>query len=73
MNKELQLLISRYIKCDISEITSDRELKSLGAADWQIIEMAMEFEMIFKVPMDADKALSLGRVADWEKLITEGP
>jgi hypothetical protein len=69
MNNELQLLMARYFKCKISDITLQKTLKSLGAVDWQIIEMSMEFELMFKIRMDADKALSLKKVSDWNSLI----
>lgn len=51
------------------DVTPKKTLRELGAADWQIIEMAREFDTLFKVPMDADKATSLRKVSDWEKLI----
>ena len=70
MKTKLQALMARYLKCKASDVTSDKTLKQLGAQDWQIIEMAMEFEAKFRVPMDADKALALKRVSDWEKLIS---
>jgi acyl carrier protein len=32
--------------------------------------MGMEFEAEFGVELEADKALSLKKVSDWEKLLT---
>jgi hypothetical protein len=69
MNANLKALVARYMKCRASDVTSEKTLKELGAQDWQIIEMAMEFETLFKVPMDADKAIALKKVSDWEELI----
>jgi acyl carrier protein len=69
IDNRLLELISRYLKVNPSKISSDTKLKDIGAQDWQIIEMAMEFEPIFKINMDANKALSLEKVKDWENLI----
>ena len=69
MNSQLKELFTRYFKCTSSDITLESKLKDLGAKDWQIIEMAMEFESTFNIPMDADKALSMKKVSDWEKLL----
>jgi acyl carrier protein len=68
IDNRLLELISRYLKVNPSKISSDTKLKDIGAQDWQIIEMAMEFEAMFKINMDADKALSLEKVNDWEEL-----
>lgn len=70
MNPRLKALMVRYLLCNPAEIEPHKSLKELGGHDWQIIEMAMEFETIFNVPMDADKALSLLKVSDWERLIS---
>lgn len=61
--------MARSFDCSPDQVTSNATLSQLGAKKWQIIEMAMEFEDVFGVPMDADKALSLKKVSDWEKLI----
>jgi acyl carrier protein len=71
MNSKLKEMMARYFKIKASEVNSSKTLKSLGAQDWQVIEMAMEFEDKFGVQMDADRALSLKKVSDWEKLITK--
>jgi hypothetical protein len=70
MNSKLRELFVRYFKCKPSDIKSEITLKELRAQEWQIIEMAMEFEAIFNIPMDADKAISLKKVSDWELLIS---
>jgi acyl carrier protein len=69
MNPDLKNLMVRYFKCKAKDVYPDQSLRSLGAENWQIIEMAMEFEDRFGIPMDADKALSMKKVSDWARLI----
>jgi len=69
MNAKLKSLMGRHFKCKASLVSPEKTLRSLGAHDWQILDMAIDFEVLFDVPMDADKALSLKKVSDWERLI----
>ena len=69
MNNKIRSLMVRYFNCKPTDVTTNTTLIALGAQEWQIIEMAMEFESVFGVSMDAEKALSLKKVSDWENLI----
>lgn len=62
-------MMARYFKCRAADVEPDKSLAALGAKQSQIIRMAAEFEATFNVSMDADKALALKRVLDWDKLI----
>jgi acyl carrier protein len=65
-------ITSRVLSVDTSEIKPEHEFTAdLGAESVQSIELVANFEEEFGIEMDEDAALSIGKVGDAVKFITE--
>lgn len=52
-------------------LTARLTVESLGATEWQIIDLAIAVETEFGLELSAERALALETVGDWRRLVQD--
>ena len=67
---KLDALIRRYLQLPAAtRLLDDTPVKTLGAANWQVVDLGLAVGEEFGVELTADESLALATVGDWRTLL----